>query len=495
MRKLLCAMTLLLAFLLMLGACNEPPSTNEPPANDPSTNQAPTEEQTPPASQTPPAEKSFEELSAKEQAFRLLRCDLLDNSDISSCTMQTATTLSGNTYGYDLTANSQGVLKICNPAGNDLFYVEDTNTTITMTPQAGTPTVITQSVQKGYANGKIFSAYHSNNAENDYAVFSYLSAQEYAEHLERTSSDFSIKSLTESDCAQVSCTKVTEGYKVELASFTAQGLDKLCGMLGSLTDLLGVVITDAHLTMLFGEDMLPRSAQLDFSFGLTASPTQIQIYATYYNYNQTQPFAKDFSDYTQLEDLRSVELVEKALSDVSAAKNLSFDWLSSFNGDLLGTSTQSSAIDIETVNGRYTFTVSETINGSTRVTQYADGVIKQTTNGQLAQQAFTAEQARQWVSTYTKPITPQLSTISAACVQNGTHVLSIQNADPSYFLQLLSGLGVQENDVTATATLSVTLSDNGKLVSLDYALNAQIFIGGTSYNATLHILCNNYSYS
>ena len=498
MKKPLRIVALLLAFLLLLCACNEQPTT--PPEQTPSAQNPPAQEpqEENPTPQEPSTEKTFEQLSQKEQALYLIQYEPLNDASLLSYSMQMDMTISGSVYGYSLTANAQSVLKVCFPTETNGFsHVQETGTVITAT-QGGETQTLTQSYKTGYANGKMFSFHENSQNDGNYAVYSELDVTDFLAHRQKIEEGYSYKDLNASDCAQISCNKAAAGYEVSFSGFSPAGLDKLSTLWKGLTDLLGVEVTDVTLTLSVDEKLMPKSMQFDLVFGLADAPTQMQIRATYSNYNQTQPDTVDFTSYRKLNDLRAVEIVQRAMQRAKDAPTLSFDYTGAFESqNATPTITQSSSISISSPNGAYRFTVSETINESTRLTQYANGVITQTTNGNTAQQQMTTAQARQWVLPFVTPFELDLALLDYAeqRFQSNTYAFTF-DPGPDVFLQFLSAYGVDEEDIHAShCTLVVTLNEDGTLASIQYDPYGFILIGSQDYDVDFSVTCNNYRYS
>jgi hypothetical protein len=496
MKKLFCILALLLCFALLVTGCKDPldPSAENSPAGTPSTEQTPPTGQTPPNKQ-PSAANSFEQLSAKEQAFYLLHYEPLSDNTLSSYTIDMQLSISGSAMGLATTASSQHTLKVCRPSSGDLFYLQDATTSIHMS-QGNFSQTITQQSQEGYANGKMFSACQSSADEEDYAVFSHITAADYLRHREAMENDASIQDLNSADCTTVTCEKVTGGYKAQLSGFTAAGLEKMAPMWRDMTDLFGAQVADVHLTLSVDEELMPQSLHLELSFALAATPTQMQINATYSGYNTTTPTAPNLSSYREIADLRVVDILEKAFSEAEDAKNLSFDFAANFDGNALGNSTQESEVNVSFLNGVYSFFVDETINGSTRITQYANGKIKQTTNGgSAAQQDITDGDARRWIHDYIQPVSLDLAMISEVSAPGNRYTVRMDKADPTYIVRLLSAYGVSEEDVTARAMLTVRLQEDGSLYAIEYLIMGKVTISGTAYDFTYWIDGSNYNFS
>ncbi len=522
MKKLISILALLLALSVLFAACNDTPPTGDqndknqsaqnppaqnppaqdppaqdPPAQDPPAQDPPAQDppaQDPPAqdppAQDPPPEIIFDELPVHEQVLYLLRYEPREDEEISSYTSTMTFSFSGSAFGIGLSASAHATLKACRPGTDrDLFYHQATETTITMSMSGQTQTM-TQHTQNGYADGKMFSSYRDDTGSDSFALFSHLTAEEYLEHLRRTE-DAAITQLEADDCAQMTCTKTANGYEAALSGFTAAGLKKLSALWESFGSLLDAEVTDVRFTFAVNEMLLPVSMQLELIFAEDAPTTQLQISAIYHDYNETQPTPIDLSDYLVITDLRVADMIDKALSDAEKAETLSFDLVANLVLAGYDTSNQTSHVRI-TQDG---FTVSETIDGSPRTTQYANGVITQTVNGHTQRVNATPDEAHAWVLSYVKPVAPKLATILDASVHSGTYELLISPADTTQLLQMFGPLGVEEEDITANATLKVKLNDDGSLRSLDYLIEAQIIIGGMTYDATYRIQCNNYDFS
>ncbi len=502
MKRLLCILSLLLALLLLFCACKE-----EPPANDPHsgqnppaqqqtspTDQTPPAEQTPPAQQTPPAEKSFEQLSAKEQALYLLHYEPLEDADVSSYALQMDLLLSGSTYGYALTATAQTTLTVCLPtATRDLFYAERSTANIRMS-HAGQSQTLTQYGQDGYTGGKMFSSYQTSSGDGSYAVFSRMSAEEFLAHKENTKTDTSLNDLNENDCTHITCKKTLGGYEAVFSNFTVAGLDKLSSMWTAMTDLVGAQVTDLCLTLSVDEALMPKSVHMELSFGLATTPTQMEINLSYSGYNTTLPTSLDLSSYREITDLRTADAVKKAFSRAEEAKSLSFNFSADFDGEGLGTTSQSSELSITATGGVYSFRVEETINNTIRITQYEGGTITQTSNGGTAREDITDADARRWISEYIKPVDIDLATVLDASSQGDTYTVRISKADPTFILRILGGYSVSEEDVNATATLTVRLYADGSLRALDYLIEGEVELGSTTYDFTYRIQGGNYDF-
>ncbi len=460
MKNKLLALVLMLCLALTLFSC-EDQAPDTAPDNGASDN-----------GESPAPEKKdpLEGLSEKERAFYILRLDETNLPDVNSVTSTVHMQVTGSMMDMPYEIKSTMTMRISGIKQGDYFYCESEKTDIDMMDGAYASSTNSES---GFADGKMF--YYYDDGEKETALFSKLSANDYRLHdkaMESEDGDF-MSAVTEESCATVTCVASSDGSLLAtFTGFTEEGLDALLESFDGIADMFDADIADAELKFTVDADLRPKTVRIAFLFE-EGSDDAFTVDGKFEKYNETAPIAIDFSDYTEIEDLRIVDIAKKAIDDAQDAPFVSFrtreDTSIASGGETLDVT---ELYDITVRNGKngYTFDMDVTADGETYYTWYEDGEYSMQLGTETDSVEMSEREARALLKAYFDPASLTLSIVTDAEEKGGVYLFAINELDT--FSTLLSSLGATEDDVVSRDAFIAVKVEDGALAS--YVLRASI---------------------
>lgn len=338
---------------------------------------------------------------------------------------------------------------------------------------------------KGFQNGRMYSGY-DQAADSGY-VFSEISRKDYEEHMEemdmRTTFSFDIN---KDNCSEITCVKNDDKTRTATFSgFTSSGLEQFFELMDIAPDTFGdgMEIEDICMTLTVDKKLRPETLRLDLIFDVSdefegTDPT-MYLEMSFDLDDVEAPADMDFSDYTEVEDLRLADRVEKQLKEMTDKEEGYFT--TQINAKVTAASQTQNENTLYTgsytnEDGSYTHEIKVTDkNKLYRVgtISYKDG--KQEAGGMAAsmEKSMTDASAKAFLGSLLNPSNFNAASVSRITPVEGEEgVYLITLADPKSNHSVASSLGM---DVTSSLeTLKVTIKD-GELVACEHYL----FIRGT----------------
>ena len=197
---------------------------------------------------------------------------------------------------------------------NDVTYLEQTKTTVDV---VGGGTVIYS--DSGYVDGMMFS--YSKEGNNETKLKSPLEATDYAAFRSYLNGDAPLVVVADGVCETVTCKENEDGtWTATYEGFTDEGMIPFLYMLRGVDYMLTSEyhIADVRMTMTADEKLYLTSMKMEFIFeakGKTDSPAPVVTMENLYSgWNETTlAEAYDLSDFTEVDDLRAVDVFTDAL--------------------------------------------------------------------------------------------------------------------------------------------------------------------------------------
>ena len=208
----------------------------------------------------------------------------------------------------------------------DVTYLEQAKTTVDV---VGGGTVIYSDT--GYADGMMFS--YSKEGNNETKLKSPLEATDYAAFRNYLNDDAPFITVNEEVCKTVTCKQNEDGtWTATYEGFTAEGMTPFLYMLRGVDYLVTAEhdIADVRMTVSTNEKLYLTALSIEFVFearGETDTPTPVvTMNNTYHGWNNTTlSESYDLSDFTEVADLRAVDVFTEALLARECAESGAFD--------------------------------------------------------------------------------------------------------------------------------------------------------------------------
>lgn len=315
-------------------------------------------------------------------------------SALTSYTIDISANISLTLQGIDVSAALDGDVVTFTSADGKLSVIETQNTEM-VAKQDGK--VIRESVSnttQGYQNGYMFQT--SSEEGSISKLYAPLSQADYEAHRKAMSekNDVDIEKAVAA-AAQKSCTQNENGtWTVKISGMTADDIQKFDKTFGFTASLLpeDTRMTDVILTVTFTEDLYYETIAMEFTCEKTedaesetdeeSSLPVLTIDCQVKNRNTTEaPKEIDFSQYTEVEDLRIVEILKDKLDDHKSAEAGAFQVNSSNNVVVtVGSnvekqySSEEDEVSFTNKTGAYTYEIKAVDQDGTRyLLTYADG--------------------------------------------------------------------------------------------------------------------------
>ena len=293
----------------------------------------------------------------------------------------------------------------------DVTYLEQSKTTVDV---VGGGTVIYS--DSGYIDGMMFS--YSKEGKNETKLKSPLSATDYAAFRNYLNGDAPLVMVEEGVCDTVTCKKNEDGtWTATYEGFTEEGMIPFLYMLRGIDYMVTAEhsIADVRMTINADAKLNLTSSRIEFIFeakSKTSTPTPVVYMENKYNgwNNTTLSDPYDLSDFTEVDDLRAVDVFLEALLERECAESGAFDVK-------VVTTAKGSGYDDTVINrqkisfsseGGYRFDYEYDQDGYDYKTSYADGEIsvKVYEDGKKVhsvEQEMTDEEARMTVAQLVDP--------------------------------------------------------------------------------------------
>ena len=183
----------------------------------------------------------------------------------------------------------------------------------------------------GYVDGMMFS--YSKEGNNETKLKSTVSLEDYSAYNQFRNGKAPLVAVGEGLCETVTCKQNEDGtWTATYEGFTEEGMIPFLYMLRGVDYMLTSEydIADVRMTMTADEKLYPTSMKMEFIFeakGKTDSSAPVVTMENLYSgWNDTTlAEAYDLSDFTEVDDLRAVDIFTDALLERSYEPSGSFD--------------------------------------------------------------------------------------------------------------------------------------------------------------------------
>ena len=232
----------------------------------------------------------------------------------------------------------------------------------------------------GYVDGMMFS--HTKEGGNETKLKSPVALEDYSAY-----NQYRNEKAPEIDVSTDSAKTVTcqmnedKTWTATYEGFTAQGLVPFLHMLRGIDYYLTAEheITDVRMTIHADADLYPTDMKIEFIFSAKPDATSktpvVTLENTYRGWNSTTPEAYDISDFTEVDDLRAVDVFLDAILEKEYEKSGNVDMTvtsTTHGGGYNGTDTSKQYLTFNHTDG-FTFDLSYEAEGYEYKMGYADG--------------------------------------------------------------------------------------------------------------------------
>ncbi len=259
---------------------------------------------------------------------------------------------------------------------DDVTYLEQAKTDVDV---VGGGTVIYS--DSGYSDGMMFS--YTKEGRHETKLKSAISVEEYSAFRQFQNQNAPLIQVGEGFCETMTCQQKEDGtWEATYEGFTEEGMIPFMYMLRGVDYMVTAEhsITDVRMTMTADEKLYPISMKMEFVFEknpASSSPLPVvTMENAYKGWNNTvlaEPY--DLSDFTEVDDLRAVEVFTNALLERSTAQSGAFkvDVTTTANGGgYNNTVTNHQKVTFDSTEG-FCFTYDYDENGCDYKLSYADG--------------------------------------------------------------------------------------------------------------------------
>lgn len=259
-----------------------------------------------------------------ERAYYFYEITDRNMSYASSGSYDQTTVLEATVSGVDYKQTTEATVTFIT-GWNDVTYLEQARTTVDM---VGGGTVIYEDC--GYVDGMMFS--YTKEGNNETKLKSPLEVTDYAAFRNYQNEGAPLITVEEGVCETVTCKENEDGtWTATYEGFTEEGMIPFLYMLRGVDYMVTAEhdITDVRLTMNADEKLYPTSMKIEFIFeakSKTATSTPVvSMENEYHGWNNTTlSETYDLSDFTEVDDLRAVDVLTSAILERASAESGDF---------------------------------------------------------------------------------------------------------------------------------------------------------------------------
>jgi hypothetical protein len=400
---------------------------------------------------------------------------------VKSCTTEMELELTALISGQKLRVEGSAEIALINGRKNK--YTEITETE--MTGSLNGKTILSQEVVEGFQNGNMF--YSAKTTENDkdteVKLFSNLDAEAYLAHREQMANSFDITPDTLKQADTTTCKMNDDGtWVATYTDFNKTGMEEFEKLFESYTEALGsgISIADIKVTLKTDKKLYPSTIEMEIEFGgnqytLGDMKPACKMTLDFSDFNEVEVDKIDLSDYTEVDDLRAIDTVTKAMEDYAKLENgrfeLNIDQTVSVGSRKEGTLERDVCSFATDKDGKFSYNITAKTNSYNVIIAYANGV--QTTTVKQGSQSSgpnkgkqTEAEAKAFIERLMNPA--KLDKNNIANIKDngdGVYVFTLKDVDTSAFASV-----IKPDRGDKTGEVTVTMKD-GKLVSLVYKLS------------------------
>ena len=382
--------------------------------------------------------------------------------------------------GQKLRVEGSSDVALINGKKNNFVQITETE----MTGSLNGDEIVSQKIVEGFQDGKMF--YHSKSKENgeksEVSLYSNIDKEAYLAHREAMSDSFDINPDTLTHAETTTCKMNDDGtWVATYTDFNETGMESFVKLFDSYTEALGsgLSVDDVKMTLKTDKKLYPTQIELEVEFGgnqYTLGDTQPSCKMTidFSDFNDVEVDKVDLADYTEVDDLRAIDTVTKAMEDYAKLENgrfeLNIDQTVSVGGRKESSLERNVCSFATDKDGKFSYNITAKTNIYNIIIAYANGV--QTTTLKQGSQSSGPNKEKQ-TEAEAKASIERLMNLAKLDKNNiadikdngdGVYVFTLKDVDLSAFAALMDP---SKGDKTGEVT--VTMKD-GKLESYVYKL-------------------------
>ncbi len=430
---------------------------------------------------------NLQKMTEAERADYLV--EVLDEMDADSFAVDMEGRFSGSINEIDVTCKYTVAVACTNARADAPFTHEAMDMVVEMNGK-GIDETQEFALVSGYRDGKMYEMEEDEDGKN--ALVSPISAEDYAKHktrMEEITGGDEVAALLKLAGTKTSQKNEDDTWSAKLSGYSNENIEKITAELfEAAMDLFAddYEVKDYVLEITIDQDHLPTSMKLSAVFEGDEDDEdkpEMTMLCTFKDYDQTTLPEVDLSSYTEVEDLASLLEVQKTLSVLRSADELSFTSKNRSDTKYAGTTQTTKETDevtVKVVKDKYLFDIDATITSDGEKTEatikYEKG--KMTISGkdiQTQSQSMDESAARSYIGDLLDPAKLSSASVSKISHTEGTYTHEFTIADPDYseFEEAFESLNAKNFQATASVWVKY---ENGVLGEYKYVyrMTAQV---------------------
>ena len=347
----------------------------------------------------------------------------------------------------------------------------------------------TTRVQEGFRDGKMYRYYREDGVRQ--RLYSPISWEDFGKYME-SRNDVTEFDFKDGDCTDITCAQQEDGsWFATMKGFTEDGITPFREMIADFEEMLGedFAIADVSFTFTTTEDFYLSAFTMEYTFEALnedneEDPPVMKLEAEIGKYNATEPQEIDFDDYTEVVDLRLLDVPEKSMKEFSDGEKGKFQF--DINQRvLLGTQKneliESDLVSFANKDGKYTYQVEAEQNNYEIFMTYTSGtastVVKE--RGQVisnTSEESTDEEAKAFIDGLLQQTvfdSNRVSDIEKKKGEKNTYIFRMKPKDNELLMSVVDSVGAEEPSKVDTLEYTATIEDD-KLLRFSLVIDAEI---------------------
>jgi len=421
-------------------------------------------------------------MEESERAFALMELINANGEASDSYTFDMEVDLKGVIQGIDMEVSSESKMLFAGLTGDLPLYRSDLTTRVdAMEGQIKT----TVKIQEGFQNGKMYRFYESDGYEQ--ALWSPINWNDFVKYMDsKVDVIFDVQS---DDCTKVTCVQQEDGnWTAAMKGFTEDGLKAFEGMTVDFENMFGedYAIKDILFTFETNERFYLTSFTIDVTFESLDKKNQndlpkMTFEATVCKYGSTKVDQVDLKKYTEVVDLRILELPGKTLEDFVDGEEGVLQFridqciqLSTYKKKLI----ERDKISFTNKDGKYTYRVETEQGGNDILMTYADGVsktvVKQgSTVKSEDEEKSTDKEAKAFIEGLVMQSAFDANQITDIELKDGVYIFHMRPEGNALLKRMMDSAGSDELGNVRKVNYTATIK-NEKLIKLEFLIDANI---------------------
>ena len=336
---------------------------------------------------------------------------------------------------------------------------------------------------KAFYDGKMFVSTKSEDI--DQRFYSEMSAEAFADHLERVSPDLESELLVQCD-AKDFVRNDDKSWKITLSGYSDKALEKISDSLSVSDGILGGEIKDVNITVFADKKFNITSVSMEFVFDADNADETPKVSAkiSYSELGEAKAVELKASDYKKVDNVAILSEVTKMLSeareDTDGAADIKTTQNVTINGKNVPIYTQEIALGYGEKEGKFFYNASIKGTGDAAATEvsYSNGEETTKAPDSAPTKLMRSEQeARALVTSLLNSAQYDEKTVTAITKKSDKfYVLDTLVPDEDEFDSLLEGIGAKYK--SSSKAVSVTVK-NDKVASIKSHVEVSAVTTGT----------------